>query len=83
VQPVEVPFIGRVGSVGVGFADGFGEVLGEVANGLVGVLGDDALQVELLAEPHHVRRPGVRVGVEPVERLPPGGQQLTGVRVRS
>ena len=68
-------------AVGVGFADGFGEVLGEVADGLVGVLGDDALQVELRAEPHHMRRLGVRVGVEPVERLGPGRQDLAGVGV--
>ena len=82
VQPVQVPLVGRVGRrVGVGFADGFGEVLGEVADGLVGVLGDDALQVELRAEPHHVRRLRVRVGVEPVERFGPGRQHLAGVGV--
>ena len=33
------------------------------------------------AEPHHVRRLGVRVGVELVERLVPGGQHLAGVGV--
>ena len=69
MQPVQVPLVGRVGSVGVGFPDGFGEVLGEVADRLVGVVGDDALQIKLRAEPHQMRRPGIRVSVDPVERL--------------
>ena len=71
VQPVQVPGVDLIVGVAVGFPDGFGEVLGEVADGLVGVLGDDALQVELRAEPHHMCRPGVWVGVERVERLLP------------
>ena len=65
----------------MGLPDGFGEVLGEVADGLVGVLGDDALQVELRPEPHHVRRLRVRVGVQGVEGLLPGGEQFAGVGV--
>lgn len=56
VQSVQVPGKGRIGSVGVGLADCFGEVLGELADGLVGVLGDDALEVQLSLEPHDVRR---------------------------
>ena len=61
---------------GMGIGDGFGQVLPEVADGPVGVLGrgDDAGHVDLAAEPHHVRRLRTRVGGELVEGFLPGGQ---------
>ncbi len=85
VQPVGVPvkIIGRSRVVGVGVADGFGQVLGQVADGpvRVGGGGDDAAHVGLGAEPHHVRRLRVRVGGQLVDDFVPGRQHHAGVRV--
>ncbi|GAB2477854.1 hypothetical protein GCM10027187_51920 [Streptosporangium sandarakinum] len=54
-----------------------------MADALVGVRGsgEHALDADLVAEVDHVQRFGVVVGVEPVERFIPGGQQFPGVRV--
>src|SRR3712207_8968921 len=60
-------------------SDGLGQVLRQVADGPVGVLawGDDASHVDLPAEPHHVRRPRVRVLLEVVESFGPRSEEHT------
>ena len=66
VEPVEVPLLGQVLAGAVGFPDGLGEVLGEVADGLVGVLGDDALEVKAPRERGAAgRRVLLRAGLAP------------------
>ncbi len=84
VEPVDVRLVRLIGvvRVGVGLGDGFGEVLGQVPDGPVRVLRgcDDALDVDLGAEPDHVRGSGVGV-VELREGLVPGLQREPGVRV--
>jgi hypothetical protein len=63
--------------VGVGLGDRLGEVLGQVPDRPVRILarGDDALDVDLAAEPHHHPRLRLGVGVELVERLLPRRQR--------
>ena len=84
MQPVDVLLPGGGGVVvAERVGDGFGEVLGQVADGPVRVLGggDDAGGVLLGAEPQHMHRPGVGVVGDLVERFGPGGQHLPGVGV--
>ena len=63
--------------------EGLGQVLHEVAQALTSLLGvaQDALDVDLRAEPDDVRRRGGRVGGELVERGVPGAQGPAGIGV--
>jgi hypothetical protein len=69
------------GRVAVG--DVFGQVLGDVTRVPVRLrcAGDDTAGVQLGAEPDHVPRLGVGVGIQGIERLLPGEQRNGGVGV--
>jgi hypothetical protein len=83
MHAVDMRLVGGVDGVrvGVGFPDGFGEVFGQIPDGPVCVFGDDTLQIQLRAEPQHMRRLSIRVRVESVEGLLPGREHLTGIGV--
>lgn len=83
MEPADVRFPRRRASFGDRFGDRLGQVLRQVADRPVGFLrwGDDAANIGLGSEPHHMRRHGVAILGKGVDRFLPGRQRLTSVGV--